>query len=162
MSQCGVRFTWRRLAGLMAQAIAITGLVLSPHAVWAGDISVERAWAPATPAKATVGNGYMMIVNTSSEPDHLLAATSEVSTAAEIDGLRIAGGVAPMKQLLNLDVPAHGSVEFKPGTYHVLLRNLKRPLVSGETFNGTLTFARSGVIEVHYKVEPRDRAAPLE
>jgi copper(I)-binding protein len=146
-----------RVAGLMAPSVAMAGLL--PPPVWAGDIAVERAWAPATPPKATIGNGYMTLVNTSSESDHLLAATSEVSTAAEINGLRIAGGVAPMKQLLNLDVPAHGSVEFKPGTYHVLLRNLKRPLVAGETFQGTLTFARSGVIAVHYTVEPRDRAA---
>jgi hypothetical protein len=152
----------RRLASLMAPAIAFSGVALSPRVVCAGDISVERAWAPATPPKATIGNGYMTIVNTSSEPDHLLAAATEISGTAEIDGIRMAGGAAPMKQLLNLDVPAHGSVEFKPGTYHVLLRNLKRPLVSGETFQGTLTFARSGVIAVRYEVKPLDRTTAPE
>jgi len=143
----------RNLAGSMAPAIAI--LVLSSLDLCAGDISVERAWASATPPKATIGNGYMTIVNTSSEPDHLLSATTEISRAAEIEGIRMNGGAAPMKQLLNLDVPAHGRVEFRPGTYHVLLRNLKKPLLTGETFQGTLTFARSGVIAVQYQVAPQ-------
>jgi len=42
-----------------------------------------------------------------------------------------------------------GSVEFTPGGLHVLLRNLKKPLVPGDTFKSTLTFERSGVIFVN-------------
>jgi hypothetical protein len=61
-----------------------------------------------------------------------------------------------MRQLMNLDVPAGGSVEFTPGGYHVLLRNLKKPLAPGDTFKGTLTFERTGVISVEYKVEAAD------
>jgi copper(I)-binding protein len=148
----------RRLANPLVPAIAF--FILS-HGALAGDISIEHAWAPATPPKATIGHGYMTIVNSSAEPDHLVAATAEISHAAEIDGIRMAGSAAPMKQLLNLDVPAHGGVVFEPGSYHVLLRNLKKPLTPGETFKGTLTFTRSGVIAVEYRVEPKGRAVPV-
>lgn len=149
--------TTRRLAIKLAAAIA---LFMRFHGALAGDISIQNAWAQATPPKATIGNGYMKIINRSAEPDHLLAVTAEVSRSAEIDGIRMADNAAHMKQLLNFDIPAGGSVEFKPGSYHVLLRNLKKPLTPGETFRGTLTFARSGVISVDYKVEATDPAPP--
>lgn len=149
-----------RLSVIALLAVTLPGLVAASHGAWSADISIQHAWASATPPKATVGHGYMTIVNSSAEPDHLLAATADVSRTAEIDGLRRADSSPHMEQLLNLDVPAGGSIVLQPGSYHILLRNLKKPLTPGETFRGTLTFARSGVISVEYKVEPRDRAAP--
>jgi copper(I)-binding protein len=149
-----------RLSVIALLAVALSGPVAARHGAWAADISIRNAWAAATPPKATVGHGYMTIVNSSAEPDHLLAATADVSRTAEIDGLRRADSSPHMEQLLNLDVPAGGSIDLQPGSYHVLLRNLKTPLKPGETFRGTLTFARSGVISVEYKVEGKDHAAP--
>jgi len=37
-------------------------------------------------------------------------------------------------------------VELKPGGYHIMLMDLKRPLNAGETFPITLHFARAGDI----------------
>lgn len=158
-----MRSTFHTAPGLSVIAlftVTLSGLVAASHDARSADVSVQHAWAPATPPKATIGNGYMTIFNSSAEPDHLLAATAEVSRTAEIDGLRRADSSPHMEQLLNLDVPAGGSIELQPGSYHVLLRNLKKPLTPGETFRGTLTFARSGVISVEYKVEAKDYKPP--
>lgn len=149
-----------RLSGFVVLAVTFFGPVAECNGAWSADISVQHAWAPATPPKATIGNGYMTIVNSSAEPDHLIAATAEISRTAEIDGLRKADSSPHMEQLLNLDIPAGGSIDLQPGSYHVLLRNLKKPLTAGETFRGTLTFARSGVISLEYKVEAKDYRAP--
>lgn len=149
-----------RLSGFVVLAVTFFGPVAECNRAWSADISVQHAWAPATPPKATIGNGYMTIVNSSAEPDHLIAATAEISRTAEIDGLRKADSSPHMEQLLNLDIPAGGSIDLQPGSYHVLLRNLKKPLTAGETFRGTLTFARSGVISLEYKVEAKDYRAP--
>lgn len=148
-----------RLLIIALLAVALSGPIAARDGARAADISIRNAWAAATPPKATVGHGYMTIVNSSAEPDHLLAATADVSRTAEIDGLRRADSSPHMAQLLNLDVPAGGSIELQPGSYHVLLRNLKIPLTPGQTFKGTLTFARSGVISIEYKVESKDRTA---
>ena len=77
-----------RLSVIALLAVALSGSVAADHGAWAADISIQNAWAAATPPKATVGHGYMTIVNSSAEPDHLLAATADVSRTAEIDGLR--------------------------------------------------------------------------
>ena len=75
----------------------------------------------------------------------------------------MADSVANMRQLVNIDIPAGGSIEFKPGFYHITLRNLQNPLAPGQTLKGTLTFERAGVIPVDYTVEaadPSPRPAP--
>ena len=140
-------------------AIAIVGLFVSQEIAWSADILVEHAWALATPPKATVGRAFMTIVNTSAEDDHLVFATAEIAQRAEISGIRIFDSVPNLRQLVNFDIPAGRSVELKPGAYHILLRNLKKPLVLGETFKGTLTFKRAGVIPVEYKIETSNPSA---
>lgn len=147
----------RRLLGVTAYGL---GMVAAIPGAWAGDISIEHARAQASPPKATVGRAYVTLLNTSAEVDHLVSATAEVAQRAEISGIRAAATTPNMRQLFNLDVPAGGHVDFTPGGYHVLLRNLKKPLVAGDTFRGTLTFQRSGVIFVEYKVEAVDRPSP--
>ena len=45
--------------------------------------------------------------------------------------------MSPVKQI---EVPAHGKVELKPGGYHVMLFGLKKTPTAGDTVKLTLTF----------------------
>ena len=45
------------------------------------------------------------------------------------------------------------TVEFKPGSFHLMFLELKAPLAQGTMVKGTLTFEKAGTIEVEYKVE---------
>jgi periplasmic copper chaperone A len=148
--------TFRCFAAPAAFGVALIGASAFSMGACSADITVQKAWALATPPKATVGRAFMKIVNSSAEADHLVSVTAEVARSAEISGIRLLDNAPRMRQLMNLDVPAGGSVEFTPGGYHVLLRNLKKPLAPGDTFKGTLTFERTGVISVEYKVEAAD------
>ena len=56
----------------------------------------------------------------------------------------VTGGVA---------IPAGGSVTLKPGSYHVMLMGLKKPLVVGQSIPLTLTFAKAGNISVTVPVQ---------
>lgn len=150
--------TMRLLARSAAYGAAILGLAASSDIARAADISVQRAWALATPPKATVGRAFMTILNTSSEDDHLVSATAEVAHRAEVSGIRMTASIPNIRQLVNLDIPAGRSIELAPGAYHILLRNLTKPLVPGETFKGTLTFAKAGVISVEYMIEAPQRS----
>ena len=47
-----------------------------------------------------------------------------------------------------LPVAANGSVELKPGSYHVMLIGLKKPLKVGETIPLTLDFEKAGKVSL--------------
>ena len=68
--------------------------------------------------------------------------------------MKVENGVMQMREITGgLPVPANGSVVLKPGSYHVMLIGLKKPLTAGETFPLTLTFAKAGNISVTVPVQ---------
>ncbi len=139
--------------------LGLAGIVALPQGAWSAGVSVQNAWAQATPPKATVGRAYMTIINNSAEVDHLVAASAEVAWTAEITGIRILDNAPNMRQLMNFDIPPGGRVDFTPGGYHVLLRSLKKPLAPGDTFKGALTFEKAGVVAVEYTVRAKSPSA---
>jgi periplasmic copper chaperone A len=52
-----------------------------------------------------------------------------------------------------LPIPVGGSVVLKPGSYHVMLIGLKKPLTAGEKIALTLTFEKAGNISVTVPVQ---------
>jgi copper(I)-binding protein len=117
-------------------------------------IAVNQPWARATPAGAKTGAVYMTLDNKSASTDRLTAASSDVADKVQIHEMKVVDGVMQMRQLADgLPVPASGSVVLKPGSYHVMLIGLKKPLTPGETFPLTLTFAKAGNISVTVAVQ---------
>lgn len=58
-----------------------------------------------------------------------------------------------MKELTDgLVIPAGGSVELKPGSFHIMFMDLKERPVEGTAFEGTLTFEKAGTVNVTYEV----------
>ena len=55
----------------------------------------------------------------------------------------VAGGV---------EIPAHGSVGFAPGGYHIMLTHLAHPLAKGDIVKATLKFEHAGPIAVEFTV----------
>jgi hypothetical protein len=62
------------------------------------------------------------------------------------------GSVMGMRRIERLEVPAGGTVELKPGGYHVMLIGLTRELVVGEKIDITLRFAKAGEMRVTAEV----------
>ena len=62
-------------------------------------------------------------------------------------------GVSQMRELKDgLNIPAHGSVGFSPGGYHLMFTHLTHPLTKGESVKATLNFEHAGPIEVEFSV----------
>jgi periplasmic copper chaperone A len=91
---------------------------------------------------------YMQIRNGSGTADRLVRASSDVATTVEIHNVIMENDVAQMRPVEAIDVPANGSVELRPGGYHVMLLGLTRDLTPGETVRLTLTFERAGDVQV--------------
>lgn len=101
---------------------------------------------PGMSGSGTNSAAYFIIVNDGSEADSLIGITSEVANSAEMHETRIENDVAQMVPISRVDVPANGSIEFKPGGYHVMLVGLTQDLKVGDTLNLTLQFEKSGEV----------------
>ena len=62
------------------------------------------------------------------------------------------GSVMGMRQIERLEIPAGGTVELKPGGYHIMLIGLTRELVVGEKIDITLKFEKAGDVKVTAEV----------
>jgi copper(I)-binding protein len=137
----------------LALALAVSAAPALAQEFKAGDIVVEKPWARATPKGAEVGGGYLTIHNNGAAPDTLTGGSADFATV-EIHRMNTEGGVMKMAEITNgLDIPAHGTIRFAPGGYHVMFTHLTRPLTKGEKVQATLTFAHAGPITVDFNVE---------
>ncbi|WP_112664281.1 copper chaperone PCu(A)C [Microvirga flavescens] len=124
------------------------------HEFKVGSLEIKHPWSRATPAGAQVGGGYLTIKNEGDTEDRLIAVSAEIAGRTEIHEMAVNNGTMTMRHLPNgIAVPAKGSVTFKPGSYHLMLMDLKKPIKEGEAFQGTLTFEKAGTVQVQFAVE---------
>ena len=176
----GITMTTRtRIDHMLARLapIAIVALLVAACGGTAsGGIKVSDAWSRTSPMVAGAGALYMVIENTGSTADALTGGTTDIATTVEVhetyavesmpaesqamggmespaasDG-GMGGSVMAMRQIERLDVPAGGTVELKPGGYHIMLIGLTRELVVGEKIDITLAFEKAGDLKVTAEV----------
>ncbi len=136
----------------LALALALSAAPALAQEFKAGDIVIEKPWARATPKGAEVGAGYLTILNKGAAPDRLTGGAADFATV-EIHEATSEGGVSQMRELTGgLDIPAHGSVGFAPGGYHLMFTYLAHPLNKGDSVKATLNFEHAGSIDVEFKV----------
>ena len=119
-----------------------------------GPLVIDQPWTRATPKSATVAGGYVKITNTGSTPDRLIGGSADVARKFEVHQMSMDGGVMKMRELTGgLEIPPGATVELKPGSYHIMMMNLSRPLSKGDTVKGSLTFEKAGKVDVEFAVE---------
>jgi len=137
----------------LAFALAGTAAPALAQEFKAGDITIDKAFARATPKGSDVGAGYMVVHNNGATPDTLTGGTADFASV-EIHEMKKENGVMTMAQLKNgLNIPAHGTIRLAPGGYHVMFTHLTKPLVKGEKVTATLTFEHGGPVAVQFPVE---------
>lgn len=148
------------MTGLLRHAVVlvITMLTLCDIATAGGhkvgSLEIIRPWSRATPGDARVGAGYVKIKNLGDKQDRLLSVASAIAKSSEIHVMRMKDNIMRMRRVKDgLDIPANGTVELKPGGYHLMFINLTRPIKQGEPFTATLTFEKVGKIDVKFTVE---------
>lgn len=124
-------------------------------------IVLDQAWARATPPGAPVAGGFVTIRNTAKRADRLLSATSPDAKLVEIHEMSMDNGVMRMRRLDDgLPIAPKGTLELKPGGYHLMFIGPKHPFVQGETITATLRFEHAGTREVRFEVRAMGSAAP--
>ena len=108
---------------------------------------VEAPWVRPTAPGAKVGGAFMTLVG-GKEADRMISASSPVAAVVELHTHLMEDGVAKMRAIPVIEVPAGGKVELKPGGLHLMLINLKAPLKAGETVPLKLRFEKAGEVDI--------------
>ena len=149
------RMTFACSAALFA-ATLVSASAIAAHAqdITAGGLKISAPWTRATPKGASVGGGYMKITNTGSTADRLVGGSTDISSRFEVHEMSMDNGVMKMRALTNgLEIKPGQTVEFKPGSYHVMFVGLKETLKKGQRVKATLEFEKAGKIDVDFTVE---------
>lgn len=130
----------RRLT-VMAVGSLLGSLVVT-GAAWAhadaAHVKVENAWARASVAGQQASGAFMRL--TAQEPLKLVGVESPAAAVAEVHEMKMEGDVMRMRAIESLDLPKNVAVELKPGGYHLMLQQLKAPLVKDTQVPVTLVF----------------------
>jgi copper(I)-binding protein len=157
-----------RVLLLVATALALLSACSGAAASPSGGISVTGAWIRSSTAMTGALAGYMVITNNGPEADTLLSASSPIATTVQLhetvtvtpapdaSGMGAMGSAMPssgsgmmtMVEVPKVDIPAGGTVEFKPGGYHVMFMDLTGTPTAGQSVDLTLVFAKAGSITV--------------
>ena len=139
---------------LFAAVLALVANAALAHEYKAGSLEIKHPWARATPKGASVAGGYMTIINTGTAPDRLVGGSTPMAGKFEIHQMAMDDGVMKMRPLPNgIEIKPGQTVEFKPGSNHLMFVGLKQPFEQGRRVKGTLVFEKAGTVEVEYAVE---------
>lgn len=128
-------------------------LSLLVAAISAADAAVAKAWSRATTPGAEAGAVFALVTGGDAD-DQLLSAESAAAKVVELhEHAAGADGVMAMRQVQGgIAVPARGTVELKPRSYHVMLIGLRAPLVKAARIPVVFVFARAGRVAVEAEV----------
>ncbi|MCP5142435.1 MAG: copper chaperone PCu(A)C [Chromatiales bacterium] len=129
----------------LAMVAIVFALIASLSTASAGDrvadkIEVSDVWARAMPPMQPTSAMFLTLKNTASTAHALVSASSDVARTVELHTHLMEDGVARMRQVGKIDIPANGEASLAPGGYHVMLIGLHAPLKEGEVLSATLTF----------------------
>ena len=127
------------------------------HEYKIGNLKILHPYIIETPPGAKTAGGYMKIVNTGNQTDYLSLVTVEFTKVTEIHEMKMENDVMKMRKIKGgLEIPAGGFTELKHEGYHIMFMNLHKPMIKGETHEGTLYFEKTGNIKVIFTVEKMD------
>ena len=154
------RTSWRSAALNALAAVAAAALVggctaaATPAPTPAPKaVVISGAWVRPPMGADRPAGGYLTISNPGGVADALVAATSPVATSVEIHETTTESGMTGMHAISRLVIPAGGTVELKPGGYHLMLMGVTS-LQVGATVQLELTFEKAGKVMV--SAERRD------
>lgn len=151
----------RLFAAITVAAIAATPISAAPSRV--GAITVSGTWSRETAVGQAVGGGFMTIVNNGVREDRLVSGTSPVAAEVQLHTMAMDGGVMRMRQVTGgIAIPPRGTLELRPGSFHIMFMGLKHQLRQGERFPVTLQFQRAGRVTVQFAVQPVGAAGPMD
>ena len=108
-------------------------------------VEVKDAWVRST-VPGQKGTGAFMKI-TAKDGVRLVGVSSPAAGVGEMHEMKMEGDIMKMRALSSLDLPAGKAIELKPGGYHIMLMDLKQPMVKDSKVPLTLLFKDAKGVE---------------
>jgi periplasmic copper chaperone A len=113
---------------------------------WAGiatgpSVRASSVWIREAPPGVAVLAGYFTLQNLTDQSLTLTTVASRDFGSVEMHRSFVKDGVEEMEPVQSIDIPAHGSVEFKPGGYHLMMMQPKKNMFAGDMAEVMLSFS---------------------
>ena len=142
-------------AGLMVSLGALAGA--------ADSVTVQDPYVRLAPPNAPATGAFMVIRNGGDKDVKVVKADNPASKVTELHTHINDNGVMRMRPVPAIEVKARGEAVLQPGGLHVMLIDLKAPMMEGDTVPLTLTFDDGSTKKVDAKVvKPTAAPAPME
>lgn len=144
-----------------AAGLVVAGLfAVSAVSAVAADLEVANPWVRGTVAAQKATGAFMKLSSKSGVT--LVGVASPAANVVEIHEMVMADNVMKMRAVPRVEVLPGQPLELKPGSYHVMLIDLKKPLAKGEIVPITLKVEGKDkkVETVEVKAEVRELTAP--
>jgi copper(I)-binding protein len=148
------------MAESMAPAASAAASLDAGASPAAGGMTVQGAWARETIPGTTETAVYLTITNGTGSDDSLVGASSPVGMAGvhevvpvgSVDPMSSQAPMMGMQPVAKVAIPAGGTLELKPGSYHIMITGLAQALKAGDTVEVTLTFEKAPPVTVKAEV----------
>jgi len=115
------------------RSLGLSALLWLLAAAVQAQVTVKDPWVRGT-VTGQKTTGAFMTITSSGSAARLVSVSSPVAGVAEIHEMAMSNGTMRMRALdAGLALPAGKPVELKPGSYHVMLMDLKQPVKAGDT-----------------------------
>ena len=147
----GITVTGAWVRNSTAMTGALAGYFVITNAGSSGDTLLSAS----SPIAKTVQLHETKVLDASAAPSAssgMGGMASAAPSSAMGSAMPSSGGMMTMVEVKSVDIPAGGTVEFKPGGYHVMFMDLNGTPATGSTIDLTLVFAKAGPITVKAEV----------
>jgi len=143
LTACGSASTPAASPGGGASVAATTG------------VEVTDPWVVVPPTPDTTA-AFGTLHNNGSTEVRLVGVDTDVAAMVQVHETVTEGNVAHMQEVAGgLAIPAGGTVQLKPGGYHVMLMQLTRTVAEGDSVDLTFTFSDGSAVKVTAPVRAR-------
>lgn len=134
--------------------LAVTLATIATSAM--AQVTATDPWVRATVPQQHTTGAFVRL--TSAADARLVEARSPVAGTVEIHEMSMENNVMKMRRMSALDLPAGRPVDLKPGSYHLMLLDLKQQVKAGEMVPLTLVIERKEggreTVELQAQVRP--------
>lgn len=136
--------------GLKRPAVLLQVVTAQEAAAFAAQPTIENGWVRASVPGQQATGAFMRIV--AKEPTQLVSVSTPVAGSAEVHEMKMEGDVMRMRAAGAIELPVGKPFELKPGGYHLMLQDLRKPLDNGSTVPLTLVFRNAKGVETRMEL----------
>lgn len=141
-----------RVIHVVLAPLAVACVLLAPRAAVAQAVVTARdAWMREPLPSRDVTAVFVTLENTGAEKRSIVSASSGIAGKVELHNMEMANGMMKMTPVKAIELPP-GKTELKPGSFHIMVFDLKERPATGSKVALTLTLDNGQTVLVSAEV----------